>query len=430
MNNMPELKIGVVAVSRDCFPESLSVNRRRALIDAYEDKYGKGTVYECPVCIVESEIHMVQALEDIKKAGCNALCVYLGNFGPEISETLLAKHFDGPKMFVAAAEETGDDLCQGRGDAYCGMLNASYKGWWPVFDFDLYSGRYDYESFNEGFFLPTRQKETFYAQYKAWRSSAEVTVRFPFTLSARQYNRTLQPYVRYRFVGLHHEKLNKLYTCKIAEANTIWITQVDPNFYQVNEPSRFYQLLEYGLYFTNQTRMTTQEINPRWGQTFSAGYTHSPLEHIDLGYQWWGDGHLYFPGFTTNHSLSLYGGFQHMSHKERNYSNKILYPRGITLPGYEIASLRTGYHMPITFPDLPLSSLLYLKTINAAVFYDWGSSRNKFGKATYSSYGIELTTDTHFFRLTYPIRLGIRTGYETQHKKMFADLIFSIGLSI
>lgn len=60
----------------------------------------------------------------------------------------------------------------------------------PVFDFDLYSGRYGYESFNEGFFLPTRQKETFYAQYKAWRSSAEVTVRFPFTLSARQYNRT------------------------------------------------------------------------------------------------------------------------------------------------------------------------------------------------------------------------------------------------
>lgn len=28
MNNMPEVKIGVVAVSRDCFPESLSVNRR------------------------------------------------------------------------------------------------------------------------------------------------------------------------------------------------------------------------------------------------------------------------------------------------------------------------------------------------------------------------------------------------------------------
>ncbi len=127
LNNIPSIKIGVVAVSRDCFPEDLSVNRRKALIDAYTAKYGADSIYECPICIVESEIHMVQALEDIQKAGCNALCVYLGNFGPEISETLLAKHFDGPKMFVAAAEESGNNLVGGRGDAYCGMLNASYN---------------------------------------------------------------------------------------------------------------------------------------------------------------------------------------------------------------------------------------------------------------------------------------------------------------
>ena len=129
MSNMPQEKIGIVAVSRDCFPESLSVNRIKALVEAYTKKYGSDNIYECPICIVESEIHMVQALEDIKKAGCNALVVYLGNFGPEISETLLAKHFDGPSMFIAAAEETSANggLVQGRGDAYCGMLNASYN---------------------------------------------------------------------------------------------------------------------------------------------------------------------------------------------------------------------------------------------------------------------------------------------------------------
>ena len=127
MSNMPEVKVGVVAVSRDCFPESLSVTRRENLMKAYTEKYGSEGIYECPICIVESEIHMVQALEDIKKAGCNALVVYLGNFGPEISETLLAKHFEGPKMFIAAAEESGDNLLDGRGDAYCGMLNASYN---------------------------------------------------------------------------------------------------------------------------------------------------------------------------------------------------------------------------------------------------------------------------------------------------------------
>ncbi len=125
--NIPKVKVGIVAVSRDCFPESLSVNRRGALVEAYRAKYDAADIYECPVCIVESEIHMQQALEDIKKAGCNALAVYLGNFGPEISETLLAKHFEGPKMFVAAAEESSDSLVGGRGDAYCGMLNASYN---------------------------------------------------------------------------------------------------------------------------------------------------------------------------------------------------------------------------------------------------------------------------------------------------------------
>ena len=127
MNNLPVVKAGIVAVSRDCFPESLSVNRRKALVEAYAKKYDASNIYECPICIVESEIHMVQALEDVKAAGCNALVVYLGNFGPEIAETLLAKHFDGPVMFIAAAEETGNSLTQGRGDAYCGMLNASYN---------------------------------------------------------------------------------------------------------------------------------------------------------------------------------------------------------------------------------------------------------------------------------------------------------------
>ena len=88
MINIPAVKIGIVAVSRDCFPEALSVNRRKALVAAYAAKYGMDDLYECPVCIVESEIQMLEAVEDLKKNGCNALCVYLGNFGPEIAELL------------------------------------------------------------------------------------------------------------------------------------------------------------------------------------------------------------------------------------------------------------------------------------------------------------------------------------------------------
>lgn len=125
MINIPQVKLGIVAVSRDCFPMTLSETRRIAVCKAYTEKYGE--IYECPT-VVENELHMLKALDEVNAAGCNALVVYLGNFGPETSETLLAKKFDGPVMFVAAAEEEcGNSLCDARGDAYCGMLNASYN---------------------------------------------------------------------------------------------------------------------------------------------------------------------------------------------------------------------------------------------------------------------------------------------------------------
>ena len=122
MKNTPEVKLGIVAVSRDCFPMSLSLSRRQAVVAAYGDK----SLYECQT-IIENELDMKKALAEVNAAGCNALVVYLGNFGPETPETLIAKEFNGPVMFAAASEDSSDSLVGGRGDAYCGLLNASYN---------------------------------------------------------------------------------------------------------------------------------------------------------------------------------------------------------------------------------------------------------------------------------------------------------------
>jgi L-fucose isomerase-like protein len=124
MMNIPEVKLGIVAVSRDCFPIQLSQSRRKAVVEAC---VGKGIeIFEAKTTI-ENEKDMLKALEELKNAKVNALIVYLGNFGPEGPETLLAQNFCGPVMFAAAAEETENNLIDGRGDAYCGMLNASYN---------------------------------------------------------------------------------------------------------------------------------------------------------------------------------------------------------------------------------------------------------------------------------------------------------------
>ncbi|MBQ9879178.1 MAG: fucose isomerase [Clostridia bacterium] len=121
MNNIPTVKTGLIAVSRDCFPRQLSERRRAAIKEAAGDAVG----YECPIT-VENEVDAKKAYDDVIVNGVNALIVYLGNFGPETPETLLADWFDGPVMFIAAAEGDGD-LIDGRGDAYCGLLNCSYN---------------------------------------------------------------------------------------------------------------------------------------------------------------------------------------------------------------------------------------------------------------------------------------------------------------
>ena len=120
MTNIPCVKLGIISVSRDCFPIELSGARREAIVAVNKD------IYECKIT-VENENDMLKAVDDVKAAGVNALVVFLGNFGPETSETLIAKNFPGPTMFVAASEDAAGKLVNGRGDAYCGMLNCSYN---------------------------------------------------------------------------------------------------------------------------------------------------------------------------------------------------------------------------------------------------------------------------------------------------------------
>lgn len=123
MKNMPIVKLGLVAVSRDNFSNELATGRRACVAEEF-GRYGK--CYECPV-LVEHEEDVDRALDDLASHEVNALVVYLGNFGPEVPEAMLAQKFQGPVMVAGAAEETVHGLMERRGDAYCGMLNACYN---------------------------------------------------------------------------------------------------------------------------------------------------------------------------------------------------------------------------------------------------------------------------------------------------------------
>ena len=72
MNNIPQVKMGIIAVSRDCFPITLSEKRRKAIVAKLKEK--NFDIYECPV-IIEGGIdaNVEEAYQDIVKSGINAL---------------------------------------------------------------------------------------------------------------------------------------------------------------------------------------------------------------------------------------------------------------------------------------------------------------------------------------------------------------------
>lgn len=124
MKNVPAVRLGLVGVSRDCFPIELA---RRRTTQVFEECRKLGLdVVQCRT-IVETERDALAAAEELGSAGVNAAAVYLGNFGPEGPATILAERLRVPFMLCGAAEESRDSLVEGRGDAFCGMLNASYN---------------------------------------------------------------------------------------------------------------------------------------------------------------------------------------------------------------------------------------------------------------------------------------------------------------
>ena len=117
--NTPEVRLGIVGVSRDCFPVELTRKRLKALMGVLKKNKVEATA--CSV-IIENEADMMEAEAEMAAKDVNAVVMYLGNFGPEGPTTRFVERFDGPVMFCAAAEENKKVLAGDRGDAYCGLL--------------------------------------------------------------------------------------------------------------------------------------------------------------------------------------------------------------------------------------------------------------------------------------------------------------------
>ncbi len=121
----PDVKIGLVGASRNCFPRELAEKRTLRLLKELESSDISIVYPKAKYSIIESKDDAISAADCMLKSGCDAAVLYLGNFSPEIEDANFIKAFNKPVLLMAAAEENAESVFSERGDALCGLMRAT-----------------------------------------------------------------------------------------------------------------------------------------------------------------------------------------------------------------------------------------------------------------------------------------------------------------
>jgi hypothetical protein len=297
----------------------------------------------------------------------------------------------------------------------------TYKGWYPVFDFEISSGNsaseYAVIEQTKNSSGQVIKQDTILKRFTWMETDFGADIRIPLNLSRGKFNRFLQPEVKYDFTRYTHNS---------------------------STPEKFFegsfQSFTYRLYFQQLLRKSMQDVYPNFGFVVDGLYRHSPFGETDLGSLALGQSYLYLPGIMPNHGIRIYGGTQDkQSAGTISFSDIIRYPRGWgkinTNCMYSFAS---DYKFPLFYPEWSLASLVYLQRVNASLFADYAylnANIYKDGKVVdtfnknISSFGIELSGNANFLRFYAPVEIGFRASYLPEKQNVYFDFLFSIDFN-
>ena len=254
-------------------------------------------------------------------------------------------------------------------------------------------------------------------QRLVWKElSMDLDARIPINFSKGKYSRAVTPEVQYSLVNS-------------SGSDASLVDLYPENYYSMS----------YRIFIYNLLRLSKQALQPKWGQQLDVVFRHTPFGGYDLGTLSGIQSVLYFPGFSANSGFRIYQGYQMKRFSENHsFSDLVRFPRGFqSYQNNKMYSLATDYKMPLFYPDLSLSKLLYIKRIKSSLFYDWAwlsvpvldhnnLNNENAHEIKLQSYGLELTTDLHILRFFAPLELGFRTIYRPE----FNDFQYNILLSI
>ncbi len=199
-----------------------------------------------------------------------------------------------------------------------------------------------------------------------------------------------------------------------------------------NAPRHFSEgslsVLSYRFFAYTYCRQAYRDLAPRLGANAEFTFRHSPFGTISSGEILALQSQVFLPGFSSNHSLGIYGGYQLSS--GRNYFRSIIgSSRGYILPdpGSEMISYKINYKFPLWYPDLDFGGAIYFKRLRTNIFHDYTQISSFTSLQTYMSSGMDIIADLHLFGLSMPVSTGVRGIYLHDQATGVIEFLFSIN---
>lgn len=297
----------------------------------------------------------------------------------------------------------------------------TFKGWYPVFDFELNSGKsaseYAVIEQTKNTAGQIIKQDTVLKRFTWYETNFGADIRVPMDFSRGKFSRFFQPEIKYDITQYKHD------------------SSTPEKFYSGN-----FQSLTYRLYYQQLLRKSSQDVFPNFGFIVDGLYRNSPLGDTNLGSLILGQTYFYLPGLMRNHGIRLYaGGQDKTSEGSVGFSDVIRYPRGWgKINTNQMVSFASDYKFPVFYPEWSVGALVYLQRVNASIFADYANLTGNIYKngavtgtfnSNISSLGIEITGDANFLRFYAPVEIGIRASYLPDMQNIYFDFLFSIDFN-